>query len=68
MSIRCWQCGAEPLETFDISTVDSATVREIPGRWPPGDHEHAERAPTPAELEQAGHRALTRIRDEAMRG
>jgi len=64
--IRCWQCGVEPHETFDVSTMESATVTEIAGRWPSGDHEHAQRPPTPAELEQAGHQALIRIRTEAM--
>jgi hypothetical protein len=68
MSMRCWQCGVEPLETFDVGTLDSPTVREIPGRWPPGDHEHAERPPTAAELERAGHNALMRIRAEVMGG
>lgn len=60
--MRCWLCGAEPLEVFDASTMESATVQLIPGRWPTGDHEHAEAPPTPGQLEQAGHEALQRIR------
>ncbi len=64
--MRCWQCGVEPLETFDVSTMESAQPVEIAGRWPAGDHEHAERPPTTAELEQAGHVALQRIRHQAL--
>ena len=35
-------------------------------RWPDSDtHTHVERAPTPGELEQAGHETLMRIIREA---
>lgn len=67
-AVRCWQCGAEPLETYEVSTLSDAEPQYIAGRWPPSDdrHTHAERPPTPAELEQAGHAALQRIRSEAI--
>jgi hypothetical protein len=59
--MRCWQCGVEPLETYEITTLNDAQPRYVPGRWPPGDHAHAEQPPTPGQLEQAGHEALMRI-------
>ena len=65
-AVRCWLCGIEPLEVYDVSTVNDARPRFIAGRWPAGDHEHAERAPTPGELEQAGHEVLMRIRRAAL--
>ncbi len=65
--MRCWICGAEP------NMVNTQTFRDPqpvlrPGMWPPsGDgHRHAERPPTPSDLEQAGHETLIRIRAEAM--
>lgn len=64
--MRCWLCGAE-LELVDVSTPADAQPRYIPGRWPAADegHQHAVRPPTPGELEQAGHEALSRIQREA---
>jgi hypothetical protein len=51
----------------DASTLLDAEPRLIPGRWLTSDrsHQHAERPPTPGELEQAGHEALMRIRNAA---
>ena len=65
--MRCWLCGAEPLETFEVSTLSDAQPRYVPGRWPAAEdgHTHAVRQPTPGELEQAGHDALMRIIREA---
>lgn len=65
--MRCWWCGAEPLEMVDVSTLVDAEPRLIPGRWPPTTdrHQHAIDPPTPGELEDAGHRALSRIQHEA---
>jgi hypothetical protein len=63
--VRCWLCGVVPLSEIDTSTLGSAFSTSVAGRWPAGDHEHAERPPTPAELEQAGHEALIRIRNAA---
>jgi hypothetical protein len=60
--MKCWMCGEEPLGTFEITMLSEAQPRYIPGRWPPGDHEHAVDPPTPGQLEQAGHEALMRIR------
>lgn len=63
--MRCWQCGAEPEETFDISTFGGFEPRVL-ARWATrGDHYCDERPPTPAQLEHAGHRALMRIRELA---
>ena len=59
--MRCWLCGVEPLETIDVTALGEAQPRYLPGRWPPGDHEHAVEAPTPGQLEQAGHESLSRI-------
>ena len=60
MTIRCWQCGVEP-EMVDVRTpLDPGPVL-IPGRWPDGDHQHAERPPSPTELVAEGHRILHRI-------
>lgn len=60
--MRCWQCGIESLEVFETTTLSDLQPTYIEGRWPAGDHEHAERPPTPTELEHAGHEALMRIR------
>lgn len=60
--MRCWQCGVEPLEVYETTTFGETRPSYLPGRWPAGDHEHAERPPTPGELEQAGHEALMRIK------
>lgn len=62
--MRCWLCGAEPLNEIDTSTLGSAFTTSMPGRWPAAvdGHEHAERPPTPGQLEQAGHEALMRIK------
>jgi len=64
--MRCWLCGAEP-EMVNIQTMEEAQPRLIPGQWPAAvdGHEHAVRPPTPGELEQAGHEALSRIHREA---
>lgn len=64
--MRCWLCDAEP-ELVDVSTVTDAQPRYIAGRRPSAEdgHQHAERPPTPGELEQAGHDALMRIRRAA---
>ena len=66
--MRCWLCGVKPLHEIDTSALNSAFSTTAPGRWPPSTdgHTHAERPPTPAELEQAGHAALQRIRNEAI--
>lgn len=64
--MRCWWCGAEPIEvveeSYDICTVEQvAPVRTISHswvRWPEGDHTHAERAPTAEELAQQAYAML----------
>lgn len=63
--VTCWQCGVEPLETYDITTFGETQPRYIAGRWPAGDHMHAADKPTPGQLEQAGHEALMRIQRDA---
>jgi hypothetical protein len=50
----------EPVSLIDVTELQHAEPQYLP-RWPPGDHQHAERPPTPRELEQAGHEALMRI-------
>jgi hypothetical protein len=60
--VRCWLCGVEPEGIVETTGLGDAKRSFVPGHWPPGDHEHAERPPTPAQLEQAGHEALMRIR------
>lgn len=65
-TMRCWWCGIEP-ELVEITRLESAEPKYMPGHWPtPGiDHQHAVQPPTPGELEQAGHEALTQIIREA---
>jgi hypothetical protein len=63
--VRCWQCGVEPVALHDVTTLSDPEPQYLPN-WPPRtDHDHAERPPTPAELEQAGYLTLTRILREA---
>jgi hypothetical protein len=59
-SIRCWYCAVEPIAVHDVTRLGSP-VPEYLAQWPDGDHPHAERPPSPAELEQAGHEALSRV-------
>lgn len=60
-TVRCWWCGIEPDSLIDVTRLGRAEPEYLPN-WPPGDHEHAGRPPTPGQLEQAGHEALMRIR------
>lgn len=60
--MRCWLCGAEPRQIFEVTGLGDRMPRFLPGMWPPGDHEHAVEPPTPGQLEQAGHEALMRIK------
>lgn len=64
--MKCWYCGAEPTGTVDARGFGDPGPVLIPTGWPPSSdgHKHAERAPTPGELEQAGHEALMRIQTE----
>jgi hypothetical protein len=64
-TVRCWWCGIEP-ELVEITSLQSAEPEYVVGKWPMpgGDHQHAERPPTPGQLEQAGHEALMRIQRE----
>lgn len=64
--MRCWICGAEP-EMVNIQRLEDPQPVLIPGRWPAAEdgHRHAERPPTPGQLEQAGHEALMRIMSES---
>lgn len=59
--MRCWWCGVEPIALHEITTLSDPAPRYLP-HWPAAtDHEHAEHAPTPGQLEQAGHEKLMRI-------
>jgi len=61
MSARCWACQVEPVELHEITAMADAEKVYLP-RWPAdGDHEHAERPPTPDELVAAGARALDQV-------
>jgi hypothetical protein len=60
----CWRCGVEPDDVVELVQFGGEKLRVIPN-WPPGDHPHAERPPSPAQLEQAGHVSLMRIVDAA---
>jgi hypothetical protein len=62
--ITCWQCGVEPLESIEVTRMGEREPSYVPGRWPPGDHEHAVNPPTPSELLAAGDRAVARILEE----
>jgi hypothetical protein len=65
--LRCWLCGVEPERLIDVTTLGSPEPQYLP-QWPRGDdHQHAATAPTPGELEQAGHDALMRIYSAARR-
>jgi hypothetical protein len=56
--MRCWWCGAEPVEIHELRTMESnVPVRLIP-EWPPGDHPHSERPPTADELAAEAYRLL----------
>jgi hypothetical protein len=59
--VRCWQCGVEPTGTVDVRTFGDPGPVLLPTGWPPGDHEHAVRLPTPSELAERGDRAAARI-------
>jgi hypothetical protein len=59
--MRCWQCGVEPDEVLEVTRMGDAEPSFLPGRWPPGDHPHAERPPTPAELSAAGDAVMARM-------
>lgn len=61
MELRCWQCGVEPEEVFEVTTLAEARPRYVPGRWPVGDHPHAFEPPSPGELARAGDAAAGRI-------
>lgn len=63
--MRCWLCGAEPLEVHSVVGMESPNPVIIFVRWPEnGDHEHADRPPTPDELIESGHVALLNIQAE----
>jgi hypothetical protein len=65
-SVRCWWCGTEPDSLINVTRYDQAEPEYLPN-WPAAtDHHHAERPPTPGQLEQAGHEALMRIRHAGM--
>jgi hypothetical protein len=58
-TIRCWHCGVQP-EDLDEVRSPEGSVRFVP-QWPVGDHEHAERPPTPEGLHDAGSATFLRI-------
>jgi hypothetical protein len=64
VTLRCWQCGVEPTGTVNVQTFTDPGPVYVATGWPPGNHEHAEHPPTPAELERDGHRSLRRILED----
>lgn len=64
--MRCWYCGVGPDAVFEITDFQDIEPRYLPN-WPRAatDHEHAERPPSPAQLEQAGHEVLLQVRRQA---
>lgn len=63
--MRCWWCGVEPESLVDVTTYGDPEPQYM-ANWPGGaDHQHAERRPTPGQLESAGHEALMRIQNAA---
>lgn len=64
-TVRCWWCGTEPYSLIAVPrSAQSGPQRYRAGEWPSaGDHQHAERPPTPGQIEQAGREALMRIID-----
>lgn len=62
--LRCWWCDVETDGLVEVTTIGGAQRRYI-ANWPDGDHVHTAEPPTPAQLEQAGHEALMRIRGAA---
>lgn len=63
--MKCWICDAEP-NYVDTRTFGDPGPVLTPAGWPPSADGHpcAERPPTPAQLEQAGHEALIRIQTQ----
>jgi len=58
--MRCWWCGVEPDDVLEDTRLGDAERRYLPV-WPSGDHDHAERPPTPGEMLEAGARRFDRI-------
>lgn len=58
--MRCWWCGVEPSGVIDITRFGDVEPRTFPV-WPAGDHDHAEKPPTPGELLAAGAKRFDRI-------
>jgi hypothetical protein len=65
--MRCWICGVEPDEVYDIHVMESAqAVRQVP-KWPAGDHRHSETPPSPEDLlAEANWMMEERIRNFAL--
>ncbi len=62
--MRCWRCGCDPLNVYEVTTLNATEPEYLYG-WPPAtDHEHAAAPPTPAELADGGDTALARILKE----
>lgn len=58
--MKCWWCGVEPIEVFDIHVMDQAgVVRQVP-HWPDGDHPHSEHHPTADRLAEDAYALLVR--------
>lgn len=62
-AVRCWYCGAQPLEVAEVTAYGDLEPQFIAGRWPAASdgHAHAVVPPTPSELAAGGDAALQRI-------
>jgi len=60
-TLRCWQCGVEPEQVTEVTTLVDSQPRYLPAKWPPGDHEHEVDKPTPDELVERGRRSVDQI-------
>jgi hypothetical protein len=57
---RCWFCGVEPDDSYEIMTLESADPVRVIHRWPPAtDHVHEEHKPTPEVLLDRGAAPVT---------
>ncbi len=64
---RCWWCGAEPTDWYDVTRLCDPEPVYIPGEWdrPSLDgHTHAITPPEPGELATQGDAAIERIRKD----
>jgi hypothetical protein len=47
------------LETYEVTALEDAQPRYIPGRWPDGDHQHEVDPPSPEEFQRRAFKLLS---------